>query len=341
MDIEFHYHMTYLIAAKAGYAPNDAAVIAYACQFTDDNIHSYVIDEDNPATRYENYYSQTYDITKPKAELFRVYCVFHFLPGDPMSKSTDRVDGLMHWLNTTPASANAVGMLTQALDSGDLYRLGIACHTYADTFAHQNFIGFNSVFNSLKNLFSSITPNIGHAEAVHKPDRAGKVWEDTRLLSPQVVNKARFLDAARSLFLHLAVRKSPQAVAGEIEAAADELVNDLDEAIGGPDPNNDQADSRIARYQALATKQPYGTTLLPDYDPKAWFTQAVDVDIRGLPDWMSWFPDILPDTLSWISPGTSQQSHWYRFQEAVKDHQKDTLALLKQNTLKRLSLPGW
>jgi hypothetical protein len=37
MDVEFHYYMTYLVAAKAGFGSDDAFKIAYTSQYVDDN----------------------------------------------------------------------------------------------------------------------------------------------------------------------------------------------------------------------------------------------------------------------------------------------------------------
>ena len=37
MDIEFHYYMTYLIAARAGFKPADATILAQSAQEIDDN----------------------------------------------------------------------------------------------------------------------------------------------------------------------------------------------------------------------------------------------------------------------------------------------------------------
>ena len=43
----------------------------------------------------------------------------------------------------------------------------------------------------------------------------------------------------------------------------------------------------------------------------------------------------------WMSPKDHQASHWYRFQEAVKNHQQLVSDMLKKRNLKGLSLPGW
>ncbi len=37
MDFEFHYHITGIIARRAGFSEDDAKLIAYASQFVDDN----------------------------------------------------------------------------------------------------------------------------------------------------------------------------------------------------------------------------------------------------------------------------------------------------------------
>ncbi len=48
MNLEFHYHLTYLIAARAGFPPEDARTIATASQYTDDNSIIFEIDKDRP-----------------------------------------------------------------------------------------------------------------------------------------------------------------------------------------------------------------------------------------------------------------------------------------------------
>lgn len=164
MNQEFHYDITGLIAARAGLPPHSAQVVAHASQYTDDNSTVFTIDKDLP-TEYGNYISQTVNILKPQDTLLRIYSLLHFIPGDPMAASAWRKDGAMHWLNTTPDSENTNLLMAAALDSGDLYRIGIACHGYADTWAHQNFVGDQSKFNAMSGPLSAAIPNIGHAEA--------------------------------------------------------------------------------------------------------------------------------------------------------------------------------
>ncbi|MBA4397709.1 MAG: hypothetical protein C0394_10075, partial [Syntrophus sp. (in: bacteria)] len=106
MNHEFHYYITYVIAARAGFPPQDAQLVAYSSQYTDDNDIIFEIDRGRP-TAYGNYISQTVNILKPMDKLLRIYSLFHFIPGDPLAASAWRKDGGMHWLNTTPDSENA------------------------------------------------------------------------------------------------------------------------------------------------------------------------------------------------------------------------------------------
>jgi len=337
MDIEFHYHMTYLIAAKAGLSPADALILAHACQMTDDNDKIFEINTDT-ADFYSNYISQTIDVTKPKGGLFRIYVLFHFIPGDPLEQGAARKDGLMHCLNTTPASQNARDMAAAALAAKDIYRLGIACHAFADTFAHQNFVGYYTSFNGLTGPLEKVTPNIGHADARHDPDRPALVWEDKRLMHEQIDNTGRFLAAAMALFGLLAASTG----VANAQTLEKELLEDLRWAIGDPDAGNRHVAVRQDRYKVLARRPAYGGLELPEYNPHQWLDEAVHEDVRGLSDKRSVWPfdfTVFPDVFTWKNPAQHRESHWYRFQEAIKNHQKDVMALLMPRNLSHLTLP--
>ena len=156
MDTEFHYYWMYLIASKAGYPADEAYVIAYSSQHVDHNNAVFTINE-GEASQYCNYISQTMNILKPKHKLFRIYPVFHFFPGEPQDRRAWRKDGKMHWLTTPPNSENADRMLEAALATEDLYRIGIACHAFADSWAHQNVTGYYEEYKAIiENLLDKI-----------------------------------------------------------------------------------------------------------------------------------------------------------------------------------------
>ena len=341
MNREFHYFITGLIAARAGLPPQDARIVAYSSQYTDDNDSIFEIDKGLP-TAYGNYISQTMNILKPKRRLFRIYPLFHFIPGDPTASSTWRKDGGMHWLNTTPDSENANRIMDAALASGNLYRIGIACHGYADTWAHQNFVGYYNEFNSMTVPLSAAIPNIGHAEAGHAPDWPALVWEDTRLIHERIDNKARFLEAAGCMYRKFAKYVDPKITKKELRKRETTLKDDLDRCIGGPDQANTLEGERIARYRELAQASEYGGRELESYDAHRWMDDAVDEAVRALRDRSDTLLarlDPFTDRYRWKDRENYKQTHWYRFQEAVKAHQNETWQILADRNFQGLELP--
>jgi len=341
MDIEFHYYITYLLAARAGFAPEQARIIAHASQYVDDN--TVRLSVAGAGAPFRSRVTQTLDITRPEDALFRIYACFHFLPGDPTSRTAWRRDGAMSWLNTTPDSKNARRMAARARDSGDLYRLGIACHTYADTWAHQNFLGYWDDFNALRASGDHIPP-VGHAPAGHAPDEPGRVWEDDRLIDPWIDNSTRFLDAAQHLLRWLwSCRTGEDMPAAPVEGE-DDLLNALADLFAEED-----RDTRTAGYRALAERPRYGGTPLPEYDRTTWLNEAVSIDYDWLLERVNLLgmhfsmADIIDTECRWRDPDTHRDTPWYRFQQAARGHQADVLALLRapDGNLHGLDIPAF
>ena len=331
MDIEFHYYMTYLTATRAGFPPSDAETLAYSSQYVDENSQILPIDRGKP-TAYHNYITQTLNILKPKHELMRIYPIFHFIPGDPLASTAQRKDGQQHRLNTTPNSVNANLIFDDALRSDNLYRIGIAAHSYVDTWAHQNFVGYYNAFNAMRGILSKTLPNIGHADAKHQPDWPALVWLDERLIEANEVvnNSRRFMDAAKHLFHKLRRYVDPSCPETTIQDEFQLLHQDLMTAIGQPDSTNIYQAERIQRYCALSHHDVYGGRPLPVFDEKQWFEQAIHRTVRGVSDDNTFWAklDPLKDEYTWKD--NYQHSHWYQFQEAAKEQQASALAILKE-----------
>ncbi|MCJ7600454.1 MAG: hypothetical protein MUO63_03005 [Desulfobulbaceae bacterium] len=341
MDVEFHYYMTYLVAAKAGFGSDDAFKIAYTSQYVDDNDMILEIDK-GKASAYRNYISQTMNILKPKSKLFRIYPLFHFIPGDPMSKIAFRKDGKMHWLNTTPNSENANKIIDAAISTENLFRIGVACHCYADSWAHQNFVGYYDEFNAMASPLGKVTPDIGHADAQHNPDWPGLIWRDQRLLEERRENKVIFLDAARHM-LHKLEKFTDKTISkAGLNEKTNELMSELGDAIGERDQRNANVKERIARYRQLSGQAGYGDRELPEYDDDKWLDEALKEEVRGLRDRSDftlarWDP--LADVYSWADRRNYKKTDWYCFVEAVKDHQNAAWDILSASNLKGLELP--
>ncbi len=342
MDTEFHYYQSYLIAVKSGFAPADARIFAYASQHVDDNDMIFEINKDDP-DYFKNYISQTMNILKPKSKLLRIYPIFHFIPGDPLSDPARRKDGRMQRLNTTPDSANANAIFDRAAASGDLYRLGIAAHGYVDTWAHQNFTGYFDDFNAMKGVLEQATPDIGHADAKHNPDWPGLVWKDLRLVQEheRVDNRARFLDAAVALHKKLSRIARPGVKAKTLTREAEALRNDLFEIMFERDPNNKLSEVRTARCLELAETSGYGDATLPRYDADLWFEAVVNENVKGLRDRDEsnhFGLKVFADEYTWKERATYRDSHWYRFQLAVRQHQQEAMELLDEKVFALMEL---
>ena len=324
MKIEFHYYITHLIAARAGFRDEDLRILAHASQLTDDNDTVYKI-KDGRRVAYTNRISQTMQPIKRRAARLAVYPLFHFIPGDPNAESAKRMDGKTNPFNTTPNSANANRILDAALETGDFYQIGIAIHAYVDTWAHQNFVGYKDDFNKFSGFVDKIIPNIGHADAKTMPDQPRLVWNDERLVTSTVNNKERFLDAAGCLFEKLRKTADPKCSKKSLTADLSSLLADLDTAIGSNGKEVAPSKKRLAGYSELAATREYGETEIPEYKPNQWFNAAVKKGFRyvGNP---SHGKRRRVDTFD-IKSGFDT-SDWFKFQEAVKTYAERTKAIL-------------
>lgn len=355
MDIEFHYYMTYLIAARAGYAPGDATIIAHAAQSVDDN-HIPVRLVDEVGVGYENCISQTMDILRPHEDSL-IYPIFHFIPGDPKATSAKRQDGVEHPMVTTPDSALANAMIDAALRSKNLYRIGVSAHGYVDTWAHQNFVGKRDTFNEfaiglwqrLKQEFMAV----GHAHAKHYPDLPGLIWEDERLVDSRVDNRARFLDAAGRLFTKFVHQTKPGISDDALSKEIASLRADLDTDIGQRDDEDARKDQRIENFIKRGQGREYGGSEIPTYVQGTWFSEAI---VESRADVLSqmksqWSVPMLADLVdvadfatdvfangnrqqvTWRNPAPLiyKDGNWFKFQEAVKSHLTECSEMLHQN----------
>jgi len=351
MDIEFHFFATYLIAMRAGFSPEEAAILAHSAQGVDDNHVPVLVDAGHPAAFYKNTISQTMDILRPHDDA-HIYPIFHFVPGDPNAPSAARVDGKIDPMVATPDAPIALAMLQAALTSGDFFRIGIASHAYLDTWAHQNFIGRKDSFNMLPKdgqggnevieVVEDLAINVGHGAAKHDPDIPALIWTDARLLNSAVNNRDRFLDASEALFRRFAEAKGK--APAEIDATAGQLRADLAEDIGEPSTRAIAWDQlRIGRYCARAFTAPYGGQAMPSYQAEAWFEEALQEDRKSIVDQFKAEVDKLADKLgdygdlirqdlridcSWRDAESHASNNWYRFQEAIKTHYEETWSAL-------------
>lgn len=202
MNVEFHYYAVHALALQAGLDASFARDLAGASQYVD--AATVALSLQTPRGAYLVEPTQNYTFWD-EAVRSEVYLPFHFLPGDAAEAATRRIDGARNPYAVTPNGELAKGLLVDALRDRDPFRIGIALHAFADTWAHQNFSGLMEAFNELPGSKVSALPAAGHLHAMAKPDAPDGRWLDERLVEPDIDNAARFRQAARKIYRYLCV----------------------------------------------------------------------------------------------------------------------------------------
>ena len=199
MNVEFHYYTTWFLAVKAGFNDSEAARLAWACQYTDHHNRTLVIQQAGGtlvSSPTQNY------LFWEDSVIHDAYLPFHFFPSLEEQPSL-RVDGKTSTRDVRPNSRGVKTLLVEALKTRNLERIGIALHTFADSWAHQNFTAWAEDFNRLE--ANTRLPAPGHTQAGWQPDEWLTDWNDPRLKVPQISNLIRFLECAGKIYRYLCI----------------------------------------------------------------------------------------------------------------------------------------
>lgn len=227
MQIDFHYYCIFVLANLAGYSKEDAKIIAYSSQYVDDSLDSEPVSIgdfvfDTVRTAHSGLAAKSWSVSK------KVHMPFHFIPAHPVDDAESfsyisQSDSFFARLLLQDAAKDQTGL--------HLYRIGIALHTYADTWAHQEFSGRSHKENNLTDLKRTkgerepkcpfwwllcnwatdlLYGRVGHLQALRYPDHSHGEWyykkEKSNDMTP-VSNTSRFMEAAEKIFLFLADTK--------------------------------------------------------------------------------------------------------------------------------------
>jgi hypothetical protein len=256
VNVEFHYYVIYWLSRRAGFSHPDCDTIAYSSQFVDNAVLGYQVA--TPKGVYDTVIAQNY-VFWNEATLRNAYLPFHFIPAGLKSAVATRKDGGANPWNVVPDSAPAKEILLDALKTRNLYRVGIALHSYADTWAHQNFSGRNEEWNRIDPM--NPIPVAGHAQALKAPDALEGTWDDPRLKpgASRVVNRERFIKAAEKIYKYLRTYRR------EGFDDADFVMFDL-EKTWGPKDRARPFNERLMDY--IISQD------VPEYDRHAWMREA-------------------------------------------------------------------
>ncbi|MBN1573135.1 MAG: hypothetical protein JW984_08065 [Deltaproteobacteria bacterium] len=244
MQKDFHYYCIGVLAKAAGFSSKDALTIAYASQYVDDATEGTQIPVNAPNNIRIDPVRTAHKglmwlLGAKWSEQKKVYIPFHFIP--PLFYEPP---GWGFGFITKPGSDFAKMLLKEACKGKKeckcwepmirdfklfrLCRIGIALHTYADTWAHQDFSGRNDTENEVKGIYiykknkdkpsfqinlRKALPCTGHAEAGKLPDRAFLKWGYHSIShvdnSPRL-NAEVFTEAAESIHRELSKVEKPK-----------------------------------------------------------------------------------------------------------------------------------
>lgn len=202
MQIDFHYGVIYVVSRLAGMDAASARTIAHSCQYVDDAANCDIWDVARgrlaslggvplQAARWQELNLQT-----PLS-----WTAFHFVPGGEGRRTEEKAV-------CRPNSPAAIAAVQRAIDArgarNGLHRLGVALHSYIDTWAHQQFSGIVSRHNlvfylegdersfdrsaagfqrafhtagmTIAALSLDLVSRLGHGAALHYPDMPWMKW---------------------------------------------------------------------------------------------------------------------------------------------------------------------
>lgn len=237
MQSDFHYCCIRVLAEKAGFSPEEAQIIAYASQYVDDATEHKKIKIDKApeeaGIRFQdgqfNPVCTSYKGIGLICSFFKediqrkVFIPFHFVPREKYQGQNN------YSYRAGIASGLSRLMLNEAIEFFGkginrllgLIKIGVALHSYADSWSHNNFSGRHSSedndiedlcvkkgsrwrkFSFFEQLAHNILPDIGHAEAGNLPDISHLAWKYRHAASGKIRirdNSYHFLDAALVIF---------------------------------------------------------------------------------------------------------------------------------------------
>jgi hypothetical protein len=311
VDLEFHYKAIRALTRLAGFADDESRTIAYASQYVDDcSEHKPILVDGlpefaapcikngrfDPTCTVHSSDRAWFGLVDPKYKLFLaekaqrlILLPFHFLPTIGEDGAIDyrvRADGRLGRALVRRA-VDALNADAPGEREGCLVALGVALHSYADTWAHEGFSGrFCERENAIRDVEAQdedggwghpfaagwdVIPALGHTQALGLPDEIPATWRafhegDNDPIDR--VNYAHFRPAVEAIYRFLL------SCNGRAEQGRDldtQVRQDLVAVMGG-------SSTWEERFCALGLR-------FDDYDQFEWRSESLegdDVDWEGL-----------------------------------------------------------
>ncbi len=301
MQMDFHFYTIYALARAAGFKTENAHILAYSSQHTDDAKYDHALEFENGG-RFQQVLSAHRFLALSaltKATSYSVWVPFHFLPGN---LGRDFYERMLTRANSVIAQRMVEEFLQSELKPYSLHRLGIILHVYADTFSHQNFAGvihpmndieelkvkgrggefIESLLDKLKEKASEyLAPKLGHAQAATIPDEPYLEWEykDYKGRHLQISNQERTLDAAQNCYRVLGgfLKRFPQ-FSSSFPLPWQRILEEIARLFG----QQGEIEEREKGFKEAISNgkigfEPEDRDTLLFYDEREWFKAAVTV----------------------------------------------------------------
>jgi len=150
---------------------------------------------------------------------------------------------------------------------------------------------------------------------------------EERLVDGEVSNRHRFIDAAKALYIKYCQFQKKLGNTDQSDKWRD-LESELITIMGQTYTGDEQ------RYKGERLKS-YKKRLnwFPEFDETIWFKEAIETDVNGLVDKSNGALNeftLFRDKYYWNVDIDREKTNWYRFQEAVKEHERIGIQLLSE-----------
>ncbi|MBN1449351.1 MAG: hypothetical protein JXA28_15605 [Bacteroidetes bacterium] len=294
MQIDMHYYGLGFLARAAGLPEKDALTLAYASQYVDDATESTPMNcgdfmFDPVRTAHNGLGANSWTVQR------KIHMPFHFIPPEPLTSKPDA-------FITQPDSPMSQRLLDRARTETDheskIIALGIAMHTYADTWAHSGFAGKEDDINDVQKMLYkkngrwkkpgldvtalNLLPPIGHVQASSYPDLPWVEWKYRSAGLQKNMprnNHALFLDAAKNIHNYICWLSE----ATEPITAWTTIAKEVSDTLAIDD---DRIEIRIRGWIELWTKY-FGSIAGKrfHYHKLIWRNEAFDSRYKGKTDW--------------------------------------------------------
>jgi hypothetical protein len=220
MEKDFHFYTIYVLCRANGMPPGVAKVVAYASQHTDDANDGHVLEFRNGG-RFEQVLT-AHKFLEPgslsTATQYDIYLTFHFIPGNLGARFQEK----LVCRRDSEIAKRMVAEPTRLQGKPyQLHRLGIALHTYADSWLHSDFSGVVTELNDIEDIqvmtergwekpanlarqaLSHVIGHPGHWEADPYPDEPFREWRFVQKSSREEIHRKNWelcRDAAKAAY---------------------------------------------------------------------------------------------------------------------------------------------